>query len=178
MKTLLILVAVSVAQPAHAQLAVKNFREIFDSLQVSTGVDPTDPGINAYYAQSYTRLPMTGAVAEVTSPGLLTFTAISGMFCQVMVANDAKLVAAQRRATGPVDFTQGPKALTADIEQAVIENYFGLFLSRSPSAAELQLLQVEFTDVIKELSDKATETPTALTAVCTSVASSLESLLL
>src|ERR1700722_13917385 len=104
MKTLLILIGLAVAQSAHAQLAVKNFREIFDSLQISTGVDPNDPNINAYYAQSYTRLPMTGAVGEVTSPGLLTLTALSGMFCSAMITNDAKLDPSQRRATQPVDF--------------------------------------------------------------------------
>ncbi len=178
MKTLLILIAAAIAQPAQAGLAVKNFREIFDSLQVSTGVDPNDPDINAYYTQSYTRLPMTGAVTEVSSPGLLTFTALSGLFCSKMIATDATLAAAQRRATGPVDFTKGPKSLTAAIQQTVIENYFGLFLSRSPSQAELQTLQQEFSDVTKELTNNATDTPTALSAVCTSVASSLESLLL
>jgi len=67
MKTILILLAAAVAQPAQAGLAVKNFREIFDSFVVSTGVDPSDPDINAYYSQSFTRLPMTGAVTEVSS---------------------------------------------------------------------------------------------------------------
>src|SRR3954471_1832956 len=72
-------------------LAVKNFRQVFDSLVVSTGVSPSDSAINDFYSSSYSRLPMTGSVNEINSSGLLTMTALSGMFCNKMVATDSKL---------------------------------------------------------------------------------------
>jgi hypothetical protein len=174
-----LLLALTFAVPAQAGIAVKNFREIYDSLVVSTGVTPAAyPAIDQFYAQSYTRLPLTGSVNEVTSPGLLAFTGLAGIFCSAMVSNDSQLAAAQRRATQNVDFTKGPKALTVSIQQSVIENYFGLFLSRSPSQTELQTLEDEFTEVNKNLTTQPADTATSLSVVCTSVASSLESLLL
>jgi hypothetical protein len=77
-----------------------------------------------------------------------------------------------------VDFTKGPKSLTTQIQTSVIDNYFGLFLSRSPSQAELQVLLDEFTAVNQNLTTTPADTATSLSVVCTSVASSLESLLL
>jgi hypothetical protein len=178
-RALLVITALLAAAPqAQAGLAVKNFREIFDSLVVSTGVSPTDQAINDYYSQSFTRLPMTGAVGEVSSSGLLTLTALSGMFCSSMIASDAKLDPTQRRATQAVDFTKSPRGLSAKIQESVIEAYFGLFLSRSPSPTELQALKDEFTEAAQNLGDTAADTPSALSVVCTSVASSLESLIL
>jgi len=165
--------------PARANgLAVKNFRQVFDSLAVSTGVSPSDQAINDFYAQSYSRLPMTGSVTEVNSPALLTLTGLSGMFCNKMVVADSKLASAARRAHQAVDFTQGPAGLSSAIRQQTIEAYFGLFLSRSPSKEELAVIDGELDELAQNLGTKPADTLTALTAACTTVASSLDSLIL
>jgi hypothetical protein len=174
----ILIAGVLIGTSAQGAISVKNFREIYDSLAASTGVDPNDATISAYYAQSYTRLPLTGAVAEVSSPGLLTLTALSGLFCKQMITNDAALSPAQRRAHKAVDFTKGPAGLTAQVQQSVVEAYFGLFLSRSPSQDELAILTGEFTEAEQNLGTAATDTQSTLQAVCTSVASSLESLMI
>jgi hypothetical protein len=159
-------------------LAVKNFRQIFQSLAVSTGISPQDREIGDYYAQSYSRLPQRGDVDEIGSSGLLTTTALSGMFCGKMVVADSKLASGVRRAHSAVDFTKGPTALEADVQVKVIEAYFGLFLSRSPSMEEVGIVKEAFAELISNTENKPEGTLAVLTGACTSVASALDSLIL
>lgn len=161
---------------AADSISVKNFRQIFDSLRVITGVVP-DAEVNQAYQDAKNRLPRYGRIDEVSSPMLLAVTAVSGSFCKKMIAIDASIAnRTNRRAHRMVDFTLGPSGMTSDIRRSVIQEYSRLFWQRDPVDSEIQT-------VLTTMADAATAIPTTtpadtqkvLKVACTAVASSLES---
>jgi hypothetical protein len=168
--------AAPAAWAAGVQPAIKNFRQIFQSLVAATGIPGTTGDIASYYADAQTRLPRNGVVGEVSAPMMLSFTALSSLFCRDMIQADRAKAPSSRRAHKKVDFTKGQDAFTPAIRENVIEEYAGLFWGRSPSAIET-LLVLELIDEVG-----AGELPAAavldqmLLLACTSVASSVDGL--
>jgi hypothetical protein len=176
MKVLIIAFLTLAPAAQAATVGVKNFREVAQFFTDTTHVDPNDPVAAAQVASSASRLPKTGVVDEVTSAGLLTFTALAGVYCQELIASDAKLELPKRRAHKKVDFTHGPSALTPDVQQSVIEEYAGLYWMRSPSEVEKSAMLTLFQQATDPSQDTPDQTQLVLLAVCTSAASSLDSL--
>jgi hypothetical protein len=158
-------------------VGVKNFQQLLASYAAITGVDPGDSDISDYFAQSKTRLPKKGRVDELSSPALLTAGALGGLFCEKMIASDAALPAAQRRAHKQVDFTKAPAAaLTSDVRTSVVGEYAGMFWQRSATATEQAALLAVFDESVTSGGTTPADTLLALRPVCGAVAGSLATL--
>src|SRR5438552_1932252 len=105
-------------------LSIKNFREIFESYALITGVPRTDAEVIAKFNDVKTKLPQKGAVEEISSPMTFAVTQLAIPFCKKMIAADANRPVGQRLAHKKIDFLKAPKALfTADIVQATVKDY-------------------------------------------------------
>ena len=71
-------------------LGLKNFRSLYYSLQVATGVKPTKE-IRDFFQSNMSRLPKDGRPDEMSSPMLLASKALAGLFCKEFSRSQAGL---------------------------------------------------------------------------------------
>ncbi len=176
MKNLVFLtLALAISNQALADtstMALKNFRAILNSLAAVTGVDPTSGDISAYYAQIQAQLPRNGTLSEFNAQTYLASAGLGSMFCNHLITTDAQT----GKGTGPnlgIDFTKGPKSVTAAQKTTLVQNYFMQFLQRTPTANEQSTMTTLFT-AQTDSTNSAQETQNAVLAVCSAVAGSIE----
>lgn len=155
-------------------VAIKNFREIYQSLIVATGVTP-DADLIAAYSGVRDGLPKFGNVDEFSAPMVMAVTQLASLFCNAMITSDAGLAdPSQRRAHKGVDFTKGMEAMTPAIRTSVLHSYTELYWQRDPTPDELKLL-LSYMDTVSGADPKTTQgTTNALLLTCTLVSSSLD----
>ena len=159
---------------AHADIGIKNFRQIVQSYSSLTGVPVTDADVKATIDETQSRLPKFGKPDEVNSAMLLAMTSLSGMFCQKMIASDMTKAMGQRRAHNTVDFTKIPSTYSDDARKAIVDEYAQLFWGRSATDAEKMALIKTFQDLQVSGGDNVDGLQKALKATCTVVGSSQE----
>lgn len=175
----LLLSCLAAAAPAlgNVTVGVKNFRQLLASYAQMTGIDPTEPEIAAYFAQSKSRLPKLGRADEVSAPALLTVSALAGLFCMKMIASDASLEPAARRAHKQVDFTKPPAAaLTDGVRRGVIDEYARLFWRRAATTTETAAMLDVFTQSAGGTGVTEADSQVVLRPVCTAMAASLDTI--
>lgn len=164
---------------AEADVAVKNFRQIFESLKVVTGISNPPADIVGYYQKNQAILPVAGKVTEVSGNMLRAFAGLTGLFCKSLIANDATLPSDQRQAHSQVDFTAAPAAMTADIRTSVINDYALMFWSRDPSSTEITTLLTAMSQAEKALpAGVPASTKSVLLGACTAAGSSIDALVI
>lgn len=164
------------AQGAGTEPAIKNFRQIFQSMRVATGISGDSQAISSFWAESQGRLPRNGEVGEVNTPALLTFQSLAALFCKEMIDKDMSLPAAQRQAHRQVDFRLLPTAYSLAVRESVIEEYSAMFLGRSPDAVERILMLESMERLAESLPSVAASTGQYFLLSCTLVGSSVDSL--
>lgn len=156
------------------EAGIGNFRQIYEALIATTGIDPlTKPEIEKYYQEAVTRLPRAGTVEDLNSTSLLAVTALSGMFCNVWVSDEAALPAEKRRAHGDVDFA---KSLDAQQWKQLTQRYARIFWQRDLEPAEvgeMESLGREFDELAKQ---QPLSVKDRLITLCTTLTSSLEAI--
>jgi len=158
---------------ADVTISLKTFDQLYNSLAVATRVTP-DTAIKTYFDNVKLRLPKTGDVEEMSAPMLTGLTGLSGLFCERMIANDARIsTPANRRAHRQVDFTKTPADMTEAIRQSVATEYARLFWQRDPTAAEQNLIVDLIGNAITTDDTTAAATPKILKIACTATATSL-----
>ena len=163
---------------ADVAVGVKNFRQLFDSYVVITGVNALDTEVQQTYQATMTRLPKDSDVEQLTTPMVLGVASLGGVFCKKMIANDAaKTDVTTRRAHTKVDFTKGPADLSDEIKKSVITEYAGLFWQRTPTDEEQAALLEVFSGAATGTVGTPAETTAVLRATCASVASSLNTII-
>jgi len=143
-------------QPVEASIG--NFRQIYETLIATTGVDPLKKTeIAKYYAEAVTRLPRSGSVEEMNSTSLLAITALSGMFCK--------------------EWVTAPETLTQEQWNETAVRYAKVFWQREPSAEEMTVLSGLGKELDQEsLDGKSLSVADKLITLCTAVSSSLEAM--
>lgn len=139
--------------PAPATLAddalgLKNFREINASLEAVTGISSRDPDIQAIYRQVVSRLPLRGAVEEMSSPTVLAMTELSGVYCAKFVATEAAVDRTARRAFRALDFRTGATQLTAATRTMLFADLADRFWGREPTDAEIAALNTTVDETV------------------------------
>ncbi len=158
-------------------LALKNFRQLFESYAVITRIPTTDAVVRQAFDDVKTRLPRQGQVSEVSSPMLLAATTLSGAFCKQMIQGDSVLASGQRRAHRGIDFSNASLAFNRAARMNQIQDYARLFWNRSASDSELDsLLEVIGYESEQRLLS-LDERKKVLLMSCTATASSMGSLL-
>ncbi len=148
--TLALLLVSTVAFPKN--LALKNFMEIFASLQVSTNLK-ADKELNGKFLDVRELLPQHGSIDEYTTPMQLGVVKISGDFCHKRVTTDAALQDGQRWLHHGVDFTKAPTVLNEKERLKVIYEYTDAFWQRSPTKEEETSLMNSFDALAKVTPD-------------------------
>lgn len=158
-----------------AQIALKNFREIFESLSVASGVKPTAQMIQAFNAVRDS-LPKNGDPEEYSAPMNMAVTRLAGHFCQAFVLADAaKADPKLRRSHKKIQFNKGPKDLTAEAKREVITDYARFYWQRDPEASEMETILALIDDLSTSVQLPATDAVRQVLALtCTSMASSLD----
>lgn len=165
----------SMAHAAGVVPAVKNFRQIFQSMQVATGIAGDSSAISSFWADSSGRLPKNGEVGEINTPAVLTLQSLASLFCKEMIAKDAGLPAGSRQAHRQVDFSLLPHGLSLSVRESVIEEYAAMFWGRSPSSVERILLLESMDRLVEELPATIAGTQQLLLLGCTMMGSSVDS---
>ncbi len=162
---------------ADVPLALKNFRQLFESYSVITRVPTSDPIVKQAFDDVKTRLPRHGQVSEVSSPMLLAATTLSGSFCKQMIQADSNLPQGQRRAHRGIDFSNASLAFNRASRMNQIQEYARLFWTRPATDAELDsLLEIIGYESEQRLLS-LDERKKVLLMSCTATASSMGSLL-
>src|SRR5687767_10734678 len=92
---LLILLSLSVAShssglsPGTSLPHLKNFREIFEGLSVSTGTPP-DKELHQLFSDVQQQLPKFGKATEYTSTAQTAVLSLSAAYCEKMIVRDSK----------------------------------------------------------------------------------------
>ena len=159
------------------EIAIKNFREIFESLIKATGVTPTQTHITAYQ-QVRDALPKFGEIEEYTPAMSLGVLKLSGHFCKSLIAEDAAKPPVQRRAHKEVDFQKPPKEMSESIRMSVIHSYAGLFWQATPASNEVLRLLNLMEKLAASASVTSQGTKDVLLMTCTAVASAVEFLVI
>ena len=156
-----------------SKLALKNFREIYSSLARVTGVDPSSQDVTAYYQQVIGQLPRSGTLSEFNAQTLLAATGLGSVFCNHEITADVTAGTPKTGLNAGVDFTQGPKAITAAQRTQLIQNYISAFLQRDPTSNEQQNLSALFAGQTDATNTPA-QTQNAILAVCSALTASIE----
>lgn len=133
-------------------LALKNFMEIYSSLQVSTNIKP-DKILNAKYLEVRELLPQNGLIVEYTTPMQLGLIKLAGDFCQRRVTQDAALGEADRWLHHGVDFAKAPSELTEKDRLKLIAEYADAFWQRTPTKEEEASLLASYGSLAALISD-------------------------
>ncbi len=161
------------ANTAGADLGIKNYRQLYSSMAVVTGVPKDNRTTAAYFSTAYRRLSENGNVSGVTAPLLLTTTVLASRFCKEMIQMDSLKASGQRMAHGSVDFTKGPGSLSAEAQKDILTSYAYLFWGLEPTASELSIGLT----TLNEAKQGQPETPDSLKkvlmAACTPALASL-----
>jgi hypothetical protein len=160
-------------------LVLKDFRQMLISLSVTTGVNHRDTDIQAIYQRVRTRLPLAGAVDEMSSPMILAVTELAGAFCDKMIKSDAEVDdRSLRRVHTQVEFRRGPSGLTDAILAATAREYAELFWQRPATATEARMLEEALQTARTQATGmSAAETVEVLKVGCAIAATSLAALL-
>lgn len=157
-----------------SHLALKNFRELYDSLATVTGVDPTSQDISTYYQQIVGQLPRNGTLSEFNAQSLLAATGLGSAFCNHEIAADAQAATPPTKGLNAgIDFTKGPSTITTAQRTQLIQNYVSAFLQRNPTQTEQQNLLSLFA-AQTDATNAPAETQTAILAVCSALSASIE----
>lgn len=174
----LLIIALLYVQPAKGtEISIKNFREIFESLAVATGVTPTATHLNAF-AQLRDVLPKFGEVEEVTPSMTLAVFKLSGHFCRSLISADAIKIPEQRLAHKDINFTKVPKDIPQASRESVIHAYAGLFWQATPSAAEVTRMLTLMDELTATVPVSTTGTQSMLQMSCSAMASAIEFLMI
>ena len=119
--------------------ALKNFREAYRSLAVSTQITP-DENLAKIYDLFKETLPKTGKVSEYSGPMQLAAIQLSGAFCEKRIALDSTLSPEKRFLHKSINFTQSPKALTQSHKESLIDEYADAFWQRPTTIEEEKIL--------------------------------------
>jgi len=156
------------------EAGVGNFRQIYEALIANTGVDPLKKvELQKYYDEAVTRLPRSGTVEDLNSTSLLAITALSGMFCNAWISDEAALPAESRKAHAAIDFE---KPIGAEAWKTLSNQYALRFWQREAEPQELEVLEAmgkEFNDLEKQ---QPLSTKDRLITLCTAMTSSLEAM--
>ncbi|MGE3975558.1 MAG: hypothetical protein AB7F59_13615 [Bdellovibrionales bacterium] len=170
----LFILAFAFLSPAvHADIGVKNYRQVYSAMSIVTGVPKENPSTAAYFAGAYRRLSETGAVSSVTAPLLLTTTVLASRFCKEMINADAAKPENQRAAHGAVDFTKSPEQFTQAAQKDVLTRYAYLFWGLQPTATELTTGMTAFAEAGVGLQQTPESLKLVLMAGCTPALASL-----
>jgi hypothetical protein len=174
---MLVASALVAAGAAQAQIAVKNHRQILQSLSLVTGIPLSDQDIQATYTETRSRLPREGTLDEISSPMLLANTALAGMFCKKMIERDSALPSDQRTILRDFDFSDRTVRFPRVQRLAVINDFAGVFWQRGASDGEAEVLLETFGYANEQLALTKAERMSTLVTGCTAIASSISSLL-
>jgi hypothetical protein len=155
-------------------LSIKNYRQLYSSMSVVTGVPKTNPIVSDYFQKSFRRLSETGQVGSVSAPLLLTSTVLASRFCDQFILSESKLPESQRKAHAGIDFTKGPASLNSNTKIAVLDNYGRLFWGRSPDATERDVGLKAFEESSARLANVPDTLLKSLKVVCSNYLGSLE----
>lgn len=171
----IILGAFLIATPfqSMADVGIKNYRQLYSTMSVVTGVPKSNSTTATYFATAYRRLSETGSVSSVTAPLLLTTTVLASRFCKEMIAMEAGKNSSARAAHAAVDFTKGPKSFNDSSQRDVFTRYAYLFWGMQPSQAEMNIGLQTFSEASQGLTDTPDSLRKVLLAGCTPALASL-----
>jgi hypothetical protein len=174
-KTLILLVSLfSIRSFAEDPIVIKNFREIFESLSVASGVTADTATMSAYNSFKPV-LPKFGNPEEYSAAMQIAVIRLAGYFCRSLITQDAaKTDPVLRRAHKSVNFSAGPVGLSEIVRKDVLSNYAKLYWQRDLSTTELKSMQNMADALIARAPTTTTGTRNVCLAMCTAVASSLE----
>lgn len=158
-------------------LGTRNFRELLAFYSVVTGVDSLNQAVQQAYATTRARLPQSGVVDEISSPSVLAATELAGAFCAQAVALEKPLAPARRTLFRRVNFAAGVNQHADADRVELVQHLTGRFWQRRATASEA----AEYTALITEVAANPASAPDlelAMLALCISVGTSLDALLL
>lgn len=159
-----ILLVSSIAYPSS--IALKNFREIYESMKIVTGVVPSQSLYDLYQSVKDS-LPKAGGVEEYNTLMQLDVSLLGGTFCREMITKDAAQTNPTLRwAHKDVDFAQPASGLTSVIRHSVIGEYAALFWQREATAEELNVLDTAMATLASQLGAGTDSTIDMLVANC------------
>lgn len=159
---------------AFAAPALKNFREIYESLLIATNVFP-NATVTAAYNSTRTRLPIAGEFTELSSTTLTALGALGGVVCREFLTNEENKNPSQRLVHKAVDFSLPPAQISADVVSDVHTQFIEMFWGRMPSQAELAEFQTQYT---KASGVSGAKTKDAFFLSCVTATTSLDFLLM
>jgi hypothetical protein len=172
----LILAIGTLSTEARAAVVLKNFRQIYESLIIATGVDGSDPAVSEYYAKVRNRLPKEGKPEEITAPAMLGYSALSGVFCKRMIEKDKAITdVTKRQAHAAIDFKKLPNQIDDNTRKKLLNTYSDLFWQREPTGDEMNTLLVLMKTA--QTANTTADLQNILIVTCTAVAASLTSLI-
>jgi len=157
----------------NQEVNVKNFRQMYYSLSVATGISTRNAELQRTFQEVKSRLPQTGSASEITTTAILAYTALAGMFCKKMILNDRDRSDQNRRAHTGVNFNGDQTQFDQTLKERLIQKYSELFLQRPASQEELSSTSITFDEVGGIETMGSASVPKVLEAACTSIAASL-----
>ena len=161
MKRLLFLLVIILGQ-AHGGIAIKNFREFYESLQVSTGIGASQNFVKAFTAVKE-QLPQSGLPSEMNASAQMGMLALSSTACDEMITSDSKLDVDKRWVHRQIDFSKTADQLLMEPANSVFEEYAGIFWQRNPTVGEKSFYQ----EMVKELLANPSDLKESLLLLCT-----------
>lgn len=135
-----------------APISILTFREIYESLSLSTNVNG-DQQIFDLFSKIKEQLPKYGKLSEYGWSSQKNLYTLSSAFCKAMISKDQKEADPQKRwAHQWVNFKAPPQEFTPDLRSKTLENYGKLFWGRV-------LEQTEESEFLNLLESIATEEP-------------------
>lgn len=162
---LLVIVNASFGQ----NLALKNFGEIYTSLQVATGVEP-DAVILKQFNEIKEFLPQKGMIEEYTGSMQLGLLRLVGDFCSKRVSMDASLPETERWLHHEVDFAKAPGTYPDALRKKLIQEYAEVFWQRPASSNEVDSLTTSY----KEMSTVTSDAKRFFTFFCVAFGTSID----
>ena len=149
------------------EVALKNFRELYESLQVVTGIQAFSfPKISKTYEAVYETLPALGQVKEFSPSMHWALLRLVSEFCAERIKQDSILTPPNRWFHKQIQFDKAPDKQNEALITTINE-YSEVFWQRSLKIKEKEVLQNYLIETIKELNSSSESLPSLLISTCT-----------
>lgn len=160
-----------------SEVSIKNFREIYESLKVSTNLEP-DAAAQSYqtYLKVFEILPTSGKVGEYGPSMQFAWVRLASEFCRERILKDAATSPASRWLHKKIDFSKSA-GLQSDLS-FLFGEYADVFWQRAQTPDEESSLTQFWKNTVTELGNTPESTIQALTAVCAVMGTTSDSILI
>lgn len=155
-------------------VALKNFREIFESLQVALRITPLPDGMVSKTFQAIREsLPSAHDVGQYNGSMQWALVKLTSEACRSRIETDSNLPSDKRWLHKKINFKTSPQA--QDLSSAVMD-YAAVFWQRPTKNNEETAISTFLESIIKESPDEVKSLVSILTALCSMMGSATEAI--